>query len=300
MTRKNYYLIAVLLTTTAALSSCQSTSIKTDQPSASTLKMMAKLNDTEAQYIAPFQVFDNLYYVGVKWVSAWAIDTGSSIVLIDSLYGPYISQLEQNLIDVGLDPANVSHVLVTHGHFDHAGGARHFQQQYGAQVVMTEPDWKLVRFLSQRPPNHPWAFDMPESEIIARDGEILRVGKLDIKLYVTPGHTKGVLSIMFPVQDGVRQYDAFTWGGFGLNFRGAGRTRMYLNSIERIKTLPFDLLIPNHPMPPDFFAQMEKLKTRTNPEFHPLVNRERFIAILDEYKKLAQIKLKKETNVLSY
>lgn len=29
------------------------------------------LNDRQAQYIEPYQAFDNVYYVGVCWVSAW-------------------------------------------------------------------------------------------------------------------------------------------------------------------------------------------------------------------------------------
>ena len=35
----------------------------------------------------PFKIFDNLYYVGIKWVSAWVLDTGDGLILLDTLYG---------------------------------------------------------------------------------------------------------------------------------------------------------------------------------------------------------------------
>src|SRR5436309_11677682 len=37
-------------------------------------------------YAEPAKVFDNLYFIGSKDVSAWAITTSEGIILIDSLY----------------------------------------------------------------------------------------------------------------------------------------------------------------------------------------------------------------------
>ena len=45
------------------------------------------LDDPAEQQVEPFQVFDNLYYVGVKWVSAWLLETDQGLILFDSLYG---------------------------------------------------------------------------------------------------------------------------------------------------------------------------------------------------------------------
>ena len=50
----------------------------------------------------------------------------------------------ENIRALGHDPADIKYVLVTHGHFDHAGGAREIQQLTGARVAMTEADWSLV------------------------------------------------------------------------------------------------------------------------------------------------------------
>lgn len=40
-------------------------------------------------YVEPFQMFDNVYYVGDKWGSAYAIATSEGLVLIDTLDFPF-------------------------------------------------------------------------------------------------------------------------------------------------------------------------------------------------------------------
>ena len=42
--------------------------------------------DVEGQRAEPMKVFDNLYFVGQKAVTTWAITTSDGIILIDSGY----------------------------------------------------------------------------------------------------------------------------------------------------------------------------------------------------------------------
>jgi metallo-beta-lactamase class B len=102
------------------------------------------LNDPELQRVEPFQIFDNLYYVGTDWVSCYALTTSEGIVLIDALYGDLPILAVENLELLGLNPTDIRYVLVTHGHFDHAGGAAFFQETFGARVGMTQADWDLA------------------------------------------------------------------------------------------------------------------------------------------------------------
>ena len=44
-------------------------------------------DNLELQRVKPFQVFDNLYYVGAKWVSAWLLESDQGLILFDALYG---------------------------------------------------------------------------------------------------------------------------------------------------------------------------------------------------------------------
>src|SRR5215208_5014770 len=66
----------------------------------------ATVNDVEGQRAEPMKVFDNLYFIGQKAVTTWAITTPEGIVLIDAGYADRVDDtLVAGLKKVGLDPA---------------------------------------------------------------------------------------------------------------------------------------------------------------------------------------------------
>ena len=52
----------------------------------------------------------------------YLIDGASSLALIDAGVGIQPELILENIHKEGFDPANISHIVVTHGHADHAGG----------------------------------------------------------------------------------------------------------------------------------------------------------------------------------
>src|ERR1700676_3349935 len=99
----------------------------------------------ETWFTEPAKVFDNLYFVGSKIHSAWALTTSDGIILIDTLF-TYNSEEEivGGLKKLGLDPAKVKYVIITHAHADHVGGAKLMQDRFGSHIVMGGPDWESV------------------------------------------------------------------------------------------------------------------------------------------------------------
>src|ERR1700704_4146790 len=71
------------------------------------------------QKVAPFKVFDNLYYVGVGYVGSWVITTNQGLILIDTLEGAYTEQPIEGIRTLGFDPRNIKYVILTHYHLDH-------------------------------------------------------------------------------------------------------------------------------------------------------------------------------------
>ncbi|SVA71248.1 uncharacterized protein METZ01_LOCUS124102, partial [marine metagenome] len=70
-------------------------------------------DNLEVQKVEPFQVFDNLYYVGAKWVAAWLLETEQGLILFDSLYGDLTDLVIDSIRDLGFDPDDVRYVVVT-------------------------------------------------------------------------------------------------------------------------------------------------------------------------------------------
>src|ERR1019366_7530593 len=81
--------------------------------------------DRSTYITEPAKVFDNLYFVGTKIHSSWALTGSEGIILIDTLY-EYASEeaIVGGLRTLGLDPANIKYVIISHAHGDHIGGAK--------------------------------------------------------------------------------------------------------------------------------------------------------------------------------
>ena len=63
-------------------------------------------DNVEYQKIAPFKLFDNLYYVGIGSVGAWALTTSEGIILFDTLNNP--QEAETYIVD-GLKKIGLNH-----------------------------------------------------------------------------------------------------------------------------------------------------------------------------------------------
>ena len=165
-------------------------------------------------YAEPARVFDNLYFVGGKLHSAWALTTGEGIILIDTIY-PYNSEelIIGGMQKLGLDPKNIKYVLISHAHGDHIGGAEMLQNRYGPRVVMGGPDWDLVAKYPNR-----YKTMAPKRDIVASDGMKITLGETTVTIWLTPGHTPGTLSYTFPVLDRGRPVNVAYSGGTAFNF----------------------------------------------------------------------------------
>ena len=150
----------------------------------------------ETWYADAAQVFDNLYFVGGKLHSAWALRTSDGFILLDTIF-PYNSEelIIGGMQRLGLDPDDIKYVVISHAHADHIGGAEMLQQR-GARVVLGPPDWDLV----ERFPNRCRTM-APRRDIEAGDGMPLRLGDTTLTIWQTPGHTPGTLSYTFTVFD---------------------------------------------------------------------------------------------------
>jgi metallo-beta-lactamase class B len=167
----------------------------------------------------PAKVFDNLYFVGGKIHSAWALTTRDGIILLDTIY-PYNSEelIVGGMRKLGLDPKDIKYVVISHAHQDHIGGAEMLQKRYGARVVMTGPDWALV----EKVPNR-FKTMAPKRDITAVDGMKLTLGESTINLWFTPGHTDGTMSFTFQVLDRGKPLNVVYSGGTALVYEWSQR-----------------------------------------------------------------------------
>lgn len=248
----------------------------------------------ENGYVEPFKMFDNLYYVGDKWVSSYVVATSSGLVIIDTLDFPYSKWIPENLEKLGLGDEKVTHILVTHGHSDHVGGAEFLQSLYGSTVIMSEKGLELSKEQALES-NGKNQFSPPIVKSFAADSSSIVVGDTEFKFYITPGHTEGDLSIDFMVKENDRQYRAFVVGGHGTNFQKPGLAKKFMASMNRIKQLAMEspgvtVNLSNHPHKNNLFSNRDRGGmdvTRST-----FISQENFSHFIERQEELATEKIK--------
>jgi metallo-beta-lactamase class B len=251
---------------------------------------LSENDDPAIQKVAPFQVFDNLYYVGAKWVSAWLLVSDQGLILFDTLYGDLTDLVIDGIRELGFDPNDIRYVVVTHAHYDHIGGARRFQQEFGSVVLMTAEDWQMTE-----EPAIYREYPKPIRHLDITHNGTLNLGRTNLRFFKTPGHTPGVASTRFTVYDNGYPYNAFMFGGAGLNFSGVRAAEQYLNSVQNIQQMSdIDVNIPNHEFNGDVFERYELLKDRQDGDPHPFVDPETFDAWMQQLQGMAEDKLAEE------
>jgi metallo-beta-lactamase class B len=228
------------------------------------------MDDYALHRTEPFQVFDNLYYIGMDNISAWALTTSEGIILFEAMM---VANWEQTIVDglrmLGLDPDDIRYIVIGHAHNDHWGGAAFLQQRFGAEVLMGEPDWDHILTWPQIGVPAP----IPNKGRGIVDGDTLTLGETTVRFVATPGHTPGTISSLIPVRDGERWHLAAYWGGPSMSFLDPAGLEQYISSTYKLENadLDTDVELTNHPWADGTFVKRDALAERGRNDPHPFV-----------------------------
>ncbi len=146
--------------------------------------------------------------------NAHIVTTESGILVVDAGMPHAAFRIVRKIRALGHAPREVRLILLTHGHIDHAGGARALQRATGAPIALHRADLPLVATPELKmPPGRTKAIDLIGSviqafawavpletfapDICVEDGQSLREFGLAARVVHTPGHTDGSISVLF-------------------------------------------------------------------------------------------------------
>lgn len=159
------------------------------------------------------EIISGIYLIGGLNITlpddaaVYLIDFAGVLVLIDSGAGRSFKQLVSNIELLGLNPSNISHLILTHSHIDHIGSASLFRKQYGTKILIHELDADAMESGdSVRTAANWYDTTFPPTQIdqkLKGAQGILKFGQAQIHWLHTPGHTPGSISLYLD-RDGKR------------------------------------------------------------------------------------------------
>jgi metallo-beta-lactamase class B len=210
---------------------------------------------------APFRIYGNTYYVGVRGLSSILITSDQGHILIDGDLPESAPKIAASIRGLGFRLEDVKLILNSHVHFDHAGGIAALQKLSGAEVAASAASTRVLRSGRSGPDDPQFgqlsAIPRVDRVRVVLNDETLRVGPLEVTAHFTPGHTTGGTSwswrsceqarcLNIAYVDSLTPVSADTFL-FTRNATYPNVLKDFEQSFATISALPCDILLTPHP-----------------------------------------------------
>ena len=180
--------------------------------------------------------------------AVYAIVCEPGIVMIDCGAGRLPKAIVENLEEAGLDPNDITTLVLTHCHVDHIGSVEFFRKNFGCSVVAHELDADAIESGDPSLTAARWYnTKLPKTAVDVRlkgERETITCGRDQIHCLHTPGHTPGSIAVYLDRQGSRILFGQDIHGPFSREFRSdIGHWRA---SMEKLIDLGADVLCEGH------------------------------------------------------
>ncbi len=138
-----------------------------------------------------------------------------------------------------------THILLTHGHFDHIGAVEAVKEKYGSKVVAGKDEFGILTDPAANCSIYGGGAITVLPDELVSDGDSIIVGDMKFDVLFTPGHTEG--SLCYILGDNIFSGDTLFQGSCGRTDLATGDWSTILRSLKLLRDLPGDYTVyPGH------------------------------------------------------
>ncbi len=195
------------------------------------------------------QAAENVYQIRFKnrAANAYLVRGSKRTLMIDVGLSSNYPYLLDCLAHLGVNPADIDMVVLSHEHLDHIGAAYHFKgrtiiaaHRLAANKIMLRDDFSMLRKMFNEP-NVPIDID-----IWLEEGNLIDLGNFRLTVMYTPGHTSACISLFDQDKGLLFAADTLMPGGVMGGVFGSGSISDYIQSLERLRGLDSKILLSGH------------------------------------------------------
>ena len=174
----------------------------------------------------------------------------NSYLVVDGKHAALIDAgvSEDNLLDaLKAEEAELSYILLTHGHFDHTLSADALRKQTGARLCIHQLDDEMLKDAQKSALALFFGkYDtVGESDLQLLDGDEIELESVKLKVIHTPGHSKG--SVCYLTGDVMFTGDTLFDGGYGRFDLHGGDPKALGSSLYSLSSFDKDITVyPGH------------------------------------------------------
>jgi glyoxylase-like metal-dependent hydrolase (beta-lactamase superfamily II) len=177
------------------------------------------------------EILEGIYHVDGVNANVYVVVDGKELTVIDTGMPRSSGKILNYIEKMGRQPSDVSRIVLTHFHIDHAGSAHEFRKQTNARLAVHEKDLDFVagRKIQPKPKNILFRaasslvkFTPVIPDIVLNEND--KVGRLAV--IHTPGHTAGSISLYEPKR-------RVLFVGDALRFTDKKKLRVRLSNLQQ-------------------------------------------------------------------
>jgi metallo-beta-lactamase class B len=262
--------------------------------------------------LPPFQIADNLYYVGSQDLGSYLVVTPKGNILINANLASSPAQIRASVEKLGFRWNDTRILLNSQAHSDHMGGAAEIIRETRAKNMVMDGDVDVVQtggkadFTSPSPPDKT-LYAPAHVDRVLHDGETVSLGGVTLTAHKTAGHTRGCTTwtmrshLPGEPEGTMRNIVIIGGAGFWSEYRfvaSPSRPVSYPGIVEdfehtfvALRALPVDVFLGAHG---DYFDLLTKLKQYPQTGPRAFVDPEGYEKFVDYSQKAFEATLMKQ------